>query len=238
MDDILKLGSVFRKNALRCTEDELRKLLDYSSLILEWNKKINLVSRRDEENFLERHIIASIALLFKFDVHPGTSVLDLGTGGGLPGIPLSILRRDNSFTLVDSIRKKTAAVQDMVDRLALNNVAVRLGRAEEISGGAGLHHAFHYIVSRAVSSITDIVRWSKPFLITAEGRAGHLPAATDTLQMIPPGSIILYKGGDLSQEVREAERKTDGASISIHPLTVEGIAQEHIHDKKIVIIQP
>ncbi len=231
------LRSVLRKNSLDFTDEELDLLMKYVGLMIEWNKKINLISRKDEENILERHIIISLALLFRFEFSPGATVLDLGTGGGLPGIPLAILCRSNRFTLLDSTQKKITAVRVMIEGLPLPNAHPVAGRAEELAENPEFRGMFDYVISRAVSSITDVVRWSKPFLLPQEqsGRP-HLPAP-GIKQCIPRGSIVLYKGGDLSQELLEAKQKTKLTRVGVYPLVIDGINELHVHDKKLVIIQ-
>ncbi|MDR0595148.1 MAG: 16S rRNA (guanine(527)-N(7))-methyltransferase RsmG [Puniceicoccales bacterium] len=127
--------------------DQMEKLCHYHLLISEWNTKINLVSRGDMENFWTKHIVPSLCINKVVQFAPGSSVIDVGTGGGLPGIPLAITNGAVKFTLVDSIGKKTSAVGDMVKKLALNNVTVKNFRVENLG------EKFDYVVARAVSNL-------------------------------------------------------------------------------------
>src|SRR5512140_2094922 len=107
--------NICRKNGLNPTDGQIRLLEQYVSYLLEWNQKINLISRKDEEQVWQNHILHSAAPLFKVKLDPNPRIMDLGTGGGLPGIPLKILVPESEFLLVDSTRKKTVAVQDMIE---------------------------------------------------------------------------------------------------------------------------
>jgi 16S rRNA (guanine527-N7)-methyltransferase len=131
---------------------QLGKLQLYYSLIAEWNAKINLISRRDIGNFYCKHIIPCLSIGKVVNFARGTSVIDVGTGGGLPGIPLAIANGEACFTLVDSIGKKTVALNDMVKKLALPNVRVRNTRVENMGG------KFDYIIARAVGCLADFLK--------------------------------------------------------------------------------
>src|SRR6185436_15910707 len=154
MLDVVGLRSLLRRNNLACGDNELEHLIKYSELLIGWNSKINLISRRDEENIVERHIVLSLAFLFKHSFAPGSAVLDIGTGGGLPGIPLAIVCPECRFTLIDSIQKKMKAVSNIVEELHSKNVTLLTGRAEELAKEEKHRGSFDYVVSRAVSTVT------------------------------------------------------------------------------------
>ncbi len=230
-----KLG--FRKlcsnNFLQVSDGQIELLENYSQLLLSWNKKINLISRKDEEHFWSRHILGSISFLFKFHLHISTSMLDLGTGGGLPGIPLAILRPAMKFTLIDSIKKKVHAVEDILDHLKMGNVSIDCGRAEDLGKKPLYFSKFDYVISRAVAPVEDIVKWSTPFLKRESPRIqsdGH--GKVD----VRPGSMLLLKGGDLKSELARATIKHK--SIYLESFTLPSLDMEDLFDKKIVIIQP
>ncbi len=136
-----------------------RALLHYEALIREINVHLNLVSRKDIQAFREHHLVSSLLLLCLLPIETGVEVLDLGTGGGLPGIPLAIARPDLRWLLIDSTRKKAEAVQRMVQALGLSpRVDVHWGRAET------LNRRFLYIVGRAVAPLPQFLTWAKRLL--------------------------------------------------------------------------
>ena len=121
-------------------------------LYLEWNSRINVISRRDMEHFNERHLLHSLAIGLFFDFNPGTTILDVGTGGGFPGIPLAILFPEVQFTLVDSIAKKIKVVQEVQSALGLANLTAEVARVEQ------MHRSFDFVVSRAVTALPEFIR--------------------------------------------------------------------------------
>ena len=162
--------------------DALKELYD------NWNKKINVISRKDMDHFYEHHVLHSLAIATQFDFAPGDAVMDLGSGGGFPGIPLAICFPDVHFHLVDSINKKLKVVEAVVSELGLINVTVQHTRAEAIKD-----KKFDVVVSRAVSSIKDLWYWSKPLL---------KKKPIDQPKKI--NGLICLKGGDLAQEIHDS----------------------------------
>src|SRR5207248_881622 len=137
--------SICEENGLSLSPDQLSKIDLYAKLIKEWNAKINLISRKDEENLLAKHILHSLTLLIPniSDVIPrGSKLLDLGTGGGFPGIPIGIVRPDLQITLCDSIQKKIGACENMIKRLGLTNIRTVVGRAEEFKKDSHFRNQF------------------------------------------------------------------------------------------------
>ncbi len=235
MNSSVWFRTICSKNGLVLADNQLAALEKYAEFLLEWNQKINLISRRDEENFWSRHILGSLSILFHATFVEGARVIDIGTGGGLPGIPLAIMRADLRVTLLDSIRKKMTAVADMTERLGLAHVRVVTGRAEEINHQPGFHRQYDYVVARAVAPVADLVRWGKPFLADAAPSGGAAPDP----RAIPPRRIVLLKGGDLAGEIEQAKVRTKPASITTTPLPVDGVdAASDLHDKKLIIIEP
>lgn len=227
VDPPVALRTICTKNALHLSDGQLALLTGYVERLLEWNKKINLISRRDVENVWFSHILHSIALLFFVDIPQEWRILDMGSGGGLPGIPLAIVRPDLRVTLLDSIRKKTMATDEIAQFLQLKNISVRTGRAEELAGGKGFD-PFDMVVARAVASLEDLARWSRPLV-----RTGHRQIAAGEKSGAP--HLLALKGGDLAGEIERA-RKIGGIAITVIQMTFEGSLELNLEDKKLVLV--
>ncbi|MBC7536392.1 MAG: 16S rRNA (guanine(527)-N(7))-methyltransferase RsmG [Ferruginibacter sp.] len=170
------------------TEEQLRQLTALKSLYSEWNEKINVISRKDMENFYTHHVLHSLAIATQFNFENNMQVMDLGTGGGFPGIPLAIFFPSTSFHLVDSINKKLQVVQEIANSIGLTNVSTQHTRAEEIK-----NRQFDVVVSRAVAPLRDLWFWSRPLI------KKNKQLAADT-----PNGLVCLKGGDLSKEISES----------------------------------
>ena len=154
----------------------------------DWNNKINIISRKDIDNIYERHVLHSLVIAKFINFSEGTTVLDLGTGGGFPGIPLSIIFPDVNFILVDSIRKKIVVVDAIVNELRLKNVKSEWSRAEN------LDYKYDFLVTRAVAKMSLLVEWSK----TKFNKNSN--------NYIPNG-IIALKGGNVDEELKNIQQK-------------------------------
>ena len=185
MDIVLKYFADF-------TPEQLKQLDALQGLYKEWNEKINVISRKDEEGLYERHILHSLSIAAVFEFSDNMEIADLGTGGGFPGIPLAIFFPNVRFHLVDSIGKKLKVVDAVANGIGLKNVTIQHSRIEEIG-----NRKFDFIVSRAVAPLKDLWRWSKPFLKNRQ------PGANPENQLSVPGLICL-KGGDLTTEIQES----------------------------------
>ncbi len=164
--------------------DELQcsQLTQLEQLYPEWNAKINVISRKDIDNLEVNHILHSLGLVKFVKFTPGTRVMDLGTGGGFPGIPLAIYYPEVTFHLVDRIGKKLRVAQDIAERIGLTNVTFQHGDVKEVKG------RFDFVVSRAVMDLGDMVPLVKRFI----AREGHNAV---------PNGLLCLKGGDLTAEV-------------------------------------
>ncbi len=164
------------------TQQQQFQLLE--SLYQDWNLKINVVSRKDIDELYLRHVLHSLGIARLVQFMPGAKVLDVGTGGGFPGIPLAILFPETGFTLVDAIGKKIRVVEEVVTGLELQNVHTKNDRVENITG------QYDFIVSRAVAVMPTFVRWVK----------GRIKKRSDhTLK----NGILYLKGGDLTEELKD-----------------------------------
>jgi len=146
-----------------------------------WNEKVNLISRKDIECFYERHVLHSLSISKVFSFHSDSKILDLGSGGGFPGIPLAIFFPDVQFVLLDSIYKKTKTVQSIIHELGLSNVSVLNERVET------LRDSFDFVVCRAVANLTQLDHWTQD-LISSEHNHSF------------KNGLICLKGGDLTEE--------------------------------------
>ncbi|MGB5244086.1 MAG: 16S rRNA (guanine(527)-N(7))-methyltransferase RsmG [Lutimonas sp.] len=165
------------------SEQQVMQFNKLKALYEEWNQKINVISRKDMDELYERHVLHSLGIAKVQAFLPGSKVLDIGTGGGFPGIPLAILFPDTQFFLVDSIGKKITVVKEVSHALDLKNVKAIHERAENVKG------EFDFIVSRAVTRMDDFTKWTKHKI------------RKKSLHELPNG-ILYLKGGDLSEELQ------------------------------------
>lgn len=228
------IQTICRKNGLALAESQVRLLEQYVALLLDWNKKLNLISRKDEERVWESHILHCVSPLFKIGLVPKPAILDLGTGGGMPGVPLKILLPDSQVVLLDSTRKKITAVQEMINNLHLEGIAAVWGRAEELSSRVNLVSQFDYIVARAVAPLNDLVKWSVPFLRPPQSQPGDRPSNPT---LILPPALLALKGGDLDDEVSKAKRVRNDLAIDTINLVFPGSEELSASDKKVVVVR-
>jgi len=179
MDVILKYFSDF-------TGKQLEQFAALEELYKDWNSKINVISRKDIDSLYLKHVLHSLAIAATIEFEAGTKVMDIGTGGGFPGVPLAIFFPEVQFHLVDSIAKKLKVIDEVAFAIGLTNVTTQHIRAEEIK-----NRQFDFVVSRAVAPIKDLWKWSYPLI--KKGNKQELP-----------NGLICLKGGDLVQEISES----------------------------------
>lgn len=167
----------------KLSEEQKKRFELLETAFKEWNEKINLVSRKDMENFMEHHVLHSLSIARFIQFKKDAYVMDLGTGGGLPGLPLAILFPETNFLLVDSINKKLNAINDICLQLNLNNVKTLHSRAEDIKD------KFDFVVTRAVAPMPDLIRWT---------RNKFKQVSVHSM----PNGIIALKGGNLNDELK------------------------------------
>ncbi|OYY23323.1 MAG: 16S rRNA (guanine(527)-N(7))-methyltransferase RsmG [Bacteroidetes bacterium 24-39-8] len=168
------------------TDEQIAQLTALEELYKEWNAKINVVSRKDIESIYLHHVLHSLSIAAIADFRPGTQVIDIGCGGGFPGVPLAIFFPETEFHLVDSIAKKLKVVDAVCEGAGIKNISTQHTRAEDIK-----NRKFDFAVSRAVAPLKDLWTWAAPLI-----RKG-------TNNGIAQGLICL-KGGDLNQEISES----------------------------------
>lgn len=166
------------------TDIQLQQFAALKQLYTEWNEKINVISRKDINNFYEHHVLHSLVIATQFEFKKGAEIIDLGCGGGFPGVPLAIFFPETQFHLVDSINKKLKVANEIATAIGLQNITTQHTRAEEIK-----NRKFDLVVSRAVAPLKDLWFWSKPLL----KKGGS------------PNGLICLKGGDLATEIFESK---------------------------------
>jgi 16S rRNA (guanine527-N7)-methyltransferase len=170
------------------TDTQLQQFGALKDLYEEWNQKINVISRKDMEQFYEHHVLHSLSIATQFDFPDGYEIMDLGAGGGFPGIPLAIFFPEVHFHLVDSINKKLKVASAVAEAIGLKNLTVQHSRAEDIRD-----KKFDIVISRAVAPLKDLWYWSKPLL---KNRPIDQPKKLN--------GLICLKGGDLAKEISES----------------------------------
>lgn len=201
------------------TPKQTEQLSALYSVYEEWNQKINVVSRKDIDSLYEKHVLHSLSIAALFQFKPGTQIVDLGTGGGFPGIPLAIFFPEVQFHLTDSIGKKLKVVEAVAQHIGLTNVTTQHTRTEDIK-----NRKFDYVVSRAVAPLRDLWMWSQPIL-KAKGQGQSVVCGEETFY----GGLICLKGGDLTEEIQQS---------GLHPLVweIEQLFKEEFFKEKYVLM--
>ena len=193
------------------TDRQKEQFAALDALYHDWNSKINVISRKDIDNLYEHHVLHSLAIAELIRFKPGTSIMDLGTGGGFPGIPLAIMFPEAKFHLVDSTKKKILVCEEVSKALGLENVTTQWCRAEEVK------EKFHFVVSRAVMPLPDLVKIVRKNI------------CKEQINALPNGLICL-KGGELEQEARPFGKAAQITALS------EFFEEEFFKTKKLVYL--
>lgn len=193
-------------------DEQREKIAALQNLYEDWNSKINVVSRKDIDQLYLKHVLHSLAIGKMISFKPGTKILDIGTGGGFPGIPLAILFPDCRFTLVDSIGKKIKVVKNVAEALKLENVSAHHQRVEEVK------EKFDFVVSRAVAPASILYLWAQDKI------------KKDSFNSLINGFILL-KGGDLHEEMKELGKAYSEQHIS-------SLFKEEFFDTKKILFVP
>ena len=201
--------NIITKYFPKLDELQIARFVQLEPLYAEWNAQINVISRKDFEGFYERHVLHSLAIAKLISFTPGTKVLDVGTGGGFPGIPLAIMFPETQFHLVDSIGKKIKVVNAVIEALELRNVTAQQIRAEE------LKDKYDFVVSRAVTRLPEFVPWVQKNI-----SAKHINPM--------PNGILYLKGGDITAELKPYKRSVFVKNLSDY------FDEEYFETKKVV----
>ncbi len=196
------------------TDLQKAKIEQLGPFYREWNAKINMISRKDIDSLYHRHILHSLSIAKFMSFADGTTVLDLGTGGGLPGIPLAILYPDVQFLLVDGTAKKIGVVKELITTLKLDNAMALHKRAEE------LKMQFDFVLARAVTRLDRLIEFS-------------LPLIHHNNRNILPNGLITLKGGDLTHEISEVTKQHAVEQVQLNKL----IAEDAFMDKSLLYVQ-
>ena len=202
---------IIQKYFPNLSDTQLKQLSLLGPLYQEWNQKINVVSRKDIDNIYDHHILHSLAIAKIISFKPKATILDLGTGGGLPGIPLAILFPDTKFVLVDGTGKKIRVVNEIIEALGLKNAKGFHMRAED------LKIKFDFVICRAVAKLDKLVAWSARLIKNQQ------------VHSLPNGLITL-KGGAVKEEIKELPK---GEYTEVFPLS--DFFEENYYDEKVAV---
>ena len=213
--DSIEFWSICSANGLALSREQMEQFERYANDLLYWNDKVNLISRRDTDQIWLRHILHSVSIAFTGELPKSGKVLDIGTGGGLPGIPLKILNPKFDMTLLDSIAKKVQTVGMMAGHITKHGLRAIRERAEELPNDPRLKGPYDLVVSRATAPLVDLMKWTRPVL-----KKG--------------GKLLTLKGGALAEEIRQAQTKFRDADIVVIDLHARGTDWFEEEEKKLV----
>lgn len=214
--NLSKLRELFKENDLPLSQIQLNQFEIYYNELLKWNPKANLISKNDESRIVERHFLESALFSLLNEFQGGLSVLDLGTGGGFPGIPLQIVSPDLQLTLLDSKRWKGLFLKHLIEVLELQNTEVLCERAEAAAENEEYRNRFDRVVCRAVTDLSALYRLSRPFL-----KSG--------------GNLVALKGSRLNNELNRFKAEYPGVSFEVKPFPGTGVS--HFKNLCLVIIR-
>jgi len=193
---------------------QLEQFKQLAPIYTEWNQQINVISRKDIESLYERHVLHSLSIAAQYPFVPGLEIIDIGTGGGFPGVPLAIFFPEVKFHLVDSIAKKLKVVDAVKQELGLDNLTFEHTRAENIKG-----RKFDFVVSRAVAPLKELWAWGKPLIRNAR------------IMEDCKNGLICLKGGDLTQEIADS-------ILRPHVTPIQRLFPEPVFDQKFILYVP
>lgn len=214
--NLIDLWTILSMNTIVLSKEQMEILDRYAKELVYWNKQVNLISRTDEENVLDRHILHSLCLMKFVDFKPKSYILDIGTGGGVPGIPIRIANEHTRVTLVDSIGKKIKKTEMFAKHTGLKDIVAINSRCEVLAQQKEYQKKFDVIISRAVAKTDSLLSWSLP--------------------MIKPNGIFAFlKGGDLTQEINLAKKKFPYIDITVNDINLINYDYFKKEEKKVVV---
>ncbi|QHI72268.1 16S rRNA (guanine(527)-N(7))-methyltransferase RsmG [Aminipila terrae] len=181
------LREAFNQLNISCDEIVLNKFEKYMEMVLEWNEKVNLTAITDQDEFIKKHYIDSVICYNFSEIHKAECVIDVGTGGGFPGIPLALIFPEKKFVLMDSLKKRLNIIDDLTSQLGITNVVTLHGRAEDIAHSKEHREKYDLCVSRAVANLATLSEYCLPFI-----KRG--------------GNFLAYKGVKAEEEIKEAHK--------------------------------
>ncbi len=214
--DWLEFWTICSANGIVMEKEQIEDIKRYASELLIWNNKVNLISRKDEDNIPIRHILHSLSVIKYNNIPLKSYCLDIGTGGGLPGIPISIARPDLHVTLVDSISKKMKITKMLASHTGRKKLYTVCSRAEDLVSEKSHRYHYDFVFSRAVKRMERVLAWVKPLLKKN-------------------GKVIFYKGGELSEEIDEATKIFPKLFVEVKDIDIIGIDWFKNEEKKLVV---
>ena len=215
----IEVRQICLENDLEISDSQWQLLEKWAVMLLDVNQKVNLISRKETDLLWEKQILPCLSLLIFRKIPAGVDVCDFGTGGGLPGVILAIVRPDLRLTLLDSRQKKVAVVQQMIDTLKLSNVQTVHGRGEELGKQRPpWHQRFPFVTARAVAPLIDLVRW--------------------TSALRKPESVLhVFKGGEIRDEFKALTKMVSGFKVKKSLMVLKGYSQFAENQKYIISLE-
>jgi len=214
--DYTEFWTICSANGIVLDVEQIRSVKRFVEELRYWNEKVNLLSRKEIDEVLNKHILHSLSILKYVEIKQKARCLDVGTGGGFPGIPLIIAKPDLYMTLIDSIRKKVNITEMLAKHTNTRHVETICGRAEDLAKNKLYNNHFDFVFSRAVSRTNDIITWTKKLLKK-------------------DGKIVLLKGGNLDDEISEAKKNFPNVIIKEQLISVFGDDSFSENEKKVLI---
>lgn len=216
--DFIEFWTVCSSNGIVLDKEQMKRIERFHDELIYWNKQVNLISRQDESEVLRRHILHSLSSLRYIDLKPKSRCLDIGTGGGFPGIPLKIAMPDIHMLLIDSIGKKIKITGMLAKHTGLRNIEALNARAESLQDDKKYVEGFDFIFSRAVGRTNELMSWARKLIK-------------------PSGKMVFYKGGNLTEEIEEAAARNPEFTIAEVQISLRGEEWFEKEEKKLVIVE-
>jgi 16S rRNA (guanine527-N7)-methyltransferase len=214
--DAIEFWTVCAANGIVLDQQQMNNITRFHDELVKWNKRVNLISRQDIDNVYERHILHSLAIAKYATIPPKARVIDVGTGGGFPGIPLKILYPELRMLLVDSIGKKIKTAGMLAQHTGLRSIEAKNVRAETLADNPSYRKAFDVVTARAVAPLVQLVSWVE-------------------LLVKPNARLLLLKGGNLREEIQEAQKKFPHLTVQEHAIELTGALWFKEQEKKVLV---